>query len=76
MKFLVVDPLDGTANFSRNIPICCISIALIEKFKPVLGVIYDFNNKDLYEGSIYSKAAVNDQDISVSKISNPAEGIL
>lgn len=74
--FWVVDPLDGTANFSRDIPICCVSIALVEKLEPIMGVIYDFTNKDLYEGSIYSKAAVNDQDISVSKISNPEEGIL
>ena len=41
-----------------------------------MGVIYDFNNKDLYEGSIHSTAAVNDQVISVSKTSNPEEGIL
>ena len=27
--FWVIDPLDGTANFSRDIPICCISIGLI-----------------------------------------------
>ena len=74
--FWVVDPLDGTANFSRDIPICCVSIALIEELKPIMGVIYDFNNKDLYEGSIHSTAAVNDQVISVSKISNPEEGIL
>ena len=53
--FWVVDPLDGTANFSRDIPICCVSIALIEELKPIMGVIYDFNNKDLYEGSIHSK---------------------
>ena len=74
--FWVVDPLDGTANFSRDIPICCVSIALIEELKPIMGVIYDFNNKDLYEGSIHSTAAVNDQVISVSKTSNPEEGIL
>ena len=44
--FWVVDPLDGTANYSRNIPICCVSIALIKNMKPVLGVIYDFSNND------------------------------
>ena len=43
--FWVVDPLDGTANYARGIPLCCISIALIYKFQPVLGVIYDFSNK-------------------------------
>ena len=26
--FWVIDPLDGTANYSRNIPICCVSIAM------------------------------------------------
>ena len=74
--FWVVDPLDGTANFSRDIPICCVSIALVKKLEPILGVIYDFNNKDLYEGSIYSKATLNGQDISVSETSFPEEGIL
>ena len=39
--FWVIDPLDGTANFHRNIPICCVSIGLVHNMKPLLGVIYD-----------------------------------
>ena len=74
--FWVVDPLDGTANYARNIPICCVSIALISDLKPVLGVIYDFINNDLYEGSTYTKALLNSREISVSKITSPQEGIL
>ena len=74
--FWVVDPLDGTANYARNIPICCVSIALISDLKPILGVIYDFINNDLYEGSINTKALVNGKEISVSKVSNSQEGIL
>ena len=74
--FWVVDPLDGTANYSRNIPICCVSIALISNLKPVLGVIYDFINNDLYEGSIHTKALLNNKEISVSKVKNSSEGIL
>ena len=46
--FWVIDPLDGTANYNRAIPICCVSIGLIHKMKPIAGVIYDFNNDDLY----------------------------
>jgi myo-inositol-1(or 4)-monophosphatase len=46
--FWVVDPLDGTSNFLRNIPISCVSIALVQGFKPILGAIFDFNNSDLY----------------------------
>ena len=41
--FWVVDPLDGTANYSRSIPICCVSIALISNLEPVIGVIYDLS---------------------------------
>ena len=75
--FWVIDPLDGTANYNRNIPICCISIGLIKDMKPILGVIYDFNNDDMYVGDIYSKKSVmNDQIIKTSNISNKEEGIL
>tara|TARA_B100000787_G_scaffold129525_1_gene98394 strand:- start:875 stop:1627 length:753 start_codon:yes stop_codon:yes gene_type:complete len=74
--FWVVDPLDGTANYSRDIPICCVSIALIQDLDPVMGVIYDFNNNDLYEGSIYQSALLNGHTLNVSSISKPTDGIL
>ena len=74
--FWVVDPLDGTANYARNIPICCVSIALITELRPILGVIYDFINNDLYEGSIHTKALLNSKEISVSKVKNSSEGVL
>ena len=71
----VVDPLDGTANYSRNIPLCCVSIALLSDTKPVLGVVYDFNNHELYEGSINTSACLNGQAISVSKNKKSQEGV-
>ena len=74
--FWVVDPLDGTANYSRNIPLCCVSIALIKNLSPVMGVIYDFNNNDLYEGSSQQKALLNNKEITVSQTSRYAEGII
>ena len=75
--FWVIDPLDGTANYNRNIPICCISIGLVNDMKPILGVIYDFNNDEMYVGDTYSKKSLmNDQIIKVSNISNKEDGIL
>ena len=75
--FWVIDPLDGSANYNRNIPVCCISIGLVKDMKPILGVIYDFNNDDMYVGDIYSKKSfMNEQIIKTSKISNKEEGIL
>jgi len=74
--FWVVDPLDGTANYTRNIPLCCVSIALMHKMKPVIGVVYDFNNNNLYEGSFDGEAKLNESIIKVSAINKPKEGIL
>lgn len=36
----VVDPLDGTVNFTHGFPMFCVSIALVVKQKPVIGTIY------------------------------------
>ena len=74
--FWVIDPLDGTANYSRNIPICCVSIALIKNLIPVIGVIYDFNNNDLYFGSSEQEAMLNDKKIIVSQTLKHQSGVL
>jgi myo-inositol-1(or 4)-monophosphatase len=34
-----LDPIDGTANLVRGIPLCGVSLALVEHNRPVLGVI-------------------------------------
>ena len=75
-SFWVIDPLDGTANYSRGIPICCVSIALIHDMQPVIGVIYDFNNEDLYEGSLHSSACLNGEAIEVNNNTDEKESIL
>ena len=74
--FWVVDPLDGTANYTRGIPLCCVSIALMHNLEPVIGVVYDFNNNNLYEGSFNGEAKLNESIIKVSDINKPKEGIL
>lgn len=75
-RYWVVDPLDGTVNYSRNIPICAVSIALLENSKPILGVIYDFENDHMYEGSIYTNAKKNNSEIHVSNINQKNRAIL
>ena len=67
--YWVVDPLDGTSNFLRKIPISCVSIALMSDIEPILGVIFDFNNNDLYFAHHQSPAYMNDAQLSVSSIS-------
>lgn len=35
----VLDPVDGTANFVRGVPLCAVSLAVLHRRRPVLGVI-------------------------------------
>lgn len=45
----VVDPLDGTNNFARSIPLFAVSIGLMDGNESLLGVIIDpVNNKEYY----------------------------
>jgi myo-inositol-1(or 4)-monophosphatase len=74
--YWVVDPLDGTSNFLRNIPISCVSIALMQDIDPILGVIFDFNNDDLYFAHHESKAYMNDSELSVSSIKLKSDATL
>lgn len=36
----IVDPLDGTVNFTHSFVMFCVSIALVVNQKPVIGVVY------------------------------------
>ncbi len=67
-KYWVVDPIDGTANYFRDLNECCISIALMEDKESLIGIIYNFNNDELYTAIKNQGAFLNDKKISVSDI--------
>ena len=74
--FWIVDPLDGTMNYSRSNPFSCVSIALWDGKQPVLGVIYDFNRDELFSGIVGEGAWVNGSEMSVSNTKEKAQAIL
>ena len=75
--FWVVDPLDGTANYNRDIPICCVSIGMVKNMKPLFGVIYDFNSDEIYCGDCINKVTtLNNSPIQVSTIGDKKDGVL
>ena len=39
--YWLIDPLDGSANFSRGLPNYCVSIALCKAAQPLAGFVYD-----------------------------------
>jgi myo-inositol-1(or 4)-monophosphatase len=48
----------------------------MNNLEPIIGVIYDFNNSDMYEGSIVTSALLNDKQIKVSEVNQKDLGIL
>ena len=74
--FWVVDPLDGTLNFSRGLPLFCVSIALWHGDEPILGVVYDVRHDELFSGVVGEGAWCNDDPISVSDVNVPEQAIL
>jgi len=67
-KYWVIDPIDGTANYFRGLDECCVSIALMEDDEALIGVIYNFNNDQMYTALKDHGAFLNDKKISVSDI--------
>lgn len=63
----VYDPLDGVANFQAGIPIWGTSLALLENYWPLLGVVYMPATGDLFHALADQKAFRGDRAISVSR---------
>ena len=86
----VVDPIDGTVNFSYGIPHCCVSIALQQRsarpegprsfpdlnYKTIVGVVYDPFCDELWSAIAGQKARLNGRPIQVSKRRKLEEAIV
>ena len=72
----IVDPIDGSLNYSNGIPFFCISVALWKGNEPILGVIFDFFRNELFSGIIGEGAWLNETAIKTSKIKKKKEAIL
>ena len=72
----IVDPLDGSLNFSRGIPLSCISVALWNGDEPVLGVIRDSFHGDLFTGMVGEGAWLNGTTMKTSGVAVKAAAVL
>lgn len=62
----IIDPLDGTTNFTRGIPLLCTSIALMRDEQPVTGVIYNPITDTLYAAERGKGAFLNGEPMHVA----------
>ena len=62
----VVDPLDGTNNYSQGLPVFCVSIGLQYRGETLLGVVYAPYLNELYTAIRGKGAFLNNAPIHVS----------
>ena len=72
----IVDPLDGTTNYAHGYPVFCVSIALENDGKVVLGVIYDPMREELFSTVRGKGVYLNGKKLSVSSIRDISRSLL
>jgi myo-inositol-1(or 4)-monophosphatase len=72
----IIDPLDGTANYIRGIPIVAVSIGLEKDGELVLGVVYNPITAELFIGERGLGATLNGQPIHVTDTAEIGQAVL
>lgn len=72
----LVDPLDGTLNFSRGFAMSAVSIALWDHGEPVLGVVAEIHHGWVYAGVVGQGAWCDGQHMAVSTVDTIGQAVL
>jgi myo-inositol-1(or 4)-monophosphatase len=72
----VVDPLDGTTNYTHGLPVFCVSIGVEHEGTLVAGVIYDPNLDELFSAESGRGARLNGSPMNVSSTNSMNRSLL
>ncbi len=72
----IVDPLDGTTNYTHGYPHFAVSIALAHGNDVVIGVVYDPMRDELFDAIAGGGARLNGAPMSVSKTATLGHSLL
>lgn len=72
----IIDPLDGTSNFSHHIPYFAVSISLFYQNSPYLSVIYLPMNDELFTAQQGKGAFLNGQSLTISHNADLAKAFI
>jgi myo-inositol-1(or 4)-monophosphatase len=72
----IIDPLDGTLNFTHGIPLYSVSIAVEVKGVVVAGVVYEPNLGELFTAEKGKGAFLNNKPIHVSRVDTLIESMM
>jgi len=72
----VIDPLDGTTNYTHGFGVFCVSIGIEHEGRIVAGVIYDPNLDELFTAELGKGASLNGKPLRVSSVGSIGRGLL
>jgi myo-inositol-1(or 4)-monophosphatase len=72
----VVDPLDGTTNYARRLPVFSVSIAYVEQGRPQVGVVYDPLHERLFSAERDRGAWLNAERLQAANTADIASAII
>ena len=72
----IIDPLDGTNNYTYGIPFFCVNVALVRNEDIILGVTYDPVRNELFQAQRGKGAYLNQSPIQVSKIGSLQKSLI
>lgn len=71
-----IDPLDGTTNYAHGYPVACVSVGLLIRGKPEVGVIYNPFHQELFQAAKGCGATLNHRPIRVSQTAQLSQSLL
>ncbi len=72
----IVDPIDGTSPFLAGMADWCVSIAVVEEARPVVGVIYKPTSEEMFSSADGLGATLNGAPMRVEPKRGLGEGLL
>src|ERR1700733_41744 len=72
----VIDPLDGTTNYTHQYPFVAVSIGLLRKGKPIVGAIFNPIMNEIFLAAEGEGAFLNGKPIKVSKVKSLNQSLL
>ena len=72
----IIDPIDGTTNFSHGFAPYCVSIALWDKTELVMGVVYELAHNQCFYATKGQGAYLNGSPLQISTRSKPEESLI
>ncbi len=74
--YWIIDPLDGTTNFLKSIPVFSVSVALVVQNQIEIGIVHNIMQDECFYASLGGGAFLNGKKISVSSVDTLEDSVL